>query len=136
LRSHVPAEFADTCTTSTFTAPALASVVCIAKDNTIVVSYTLFPDETTMTDAYELDHQIFAPDAGSETCETSGNWPSEYEYTIDGDPSGRVFCADLGTTPQMYWTDTRFSILTWSLFSGEGTHEDMYLFWQADSGPY
>jgi hypothetical protein len=136
LRSHVPELIVDSCTTSSAAAPALASLLCTANDNSIVVSYTLYPDPTSMETAYELDHSLYAPDAGSDTCETAANWPSEYEYTIGGTPAGRVFCADLATTPEMYWTDTRFNILTWALFSGDGTREDMYAFWRDDSGPY
>lgn len=136
LRSHVPPAIVDSCSTSPVGAPALASVLCTANDNSIVVSYTLYADTTSMETAYDANRAIFAPDAGSDTCETSTNWPSEYSYTIGGTPSGRVFCADLGTTPEMYWTDTRFNILSWALFSAAGTREDMYAFWRDDSGPY
>jgi hypothetical protein len=136
LRSHVPELIVDSCTTSSAAEPALASLLCTAHDSSIVVSYTLYGDTNFMETAYEADRAIFAPDAGSDTCETSANWPSEYEYTIGGTPSGRVFCADLATTPEMYWTDTRFNILSWALFSGDGTREDMYAFWRDESGPY
>jgi hypothetical protein len=136
LRSHVPELIVDSCTTSSAAEPALASLLCTANDSSIVVSYTLYADTTSMETAYEANRAIFAPDAGSDTCATSANWPSEYEYTVGGTPSGRVFCADLATTPEMYWTDTRFNILTWALFSGDGTREDMYAFWRDDSGPY
>jgi len=137
LRTHVPTEIAESCTSSVAIAPALASVVCTARDNTIVVTYVLYPDATTMSDAYEIDRQIFAGDeAGSETCENADNWPSEYEYTIADEPSGRVLCVEFGTTPEMYWTDTRFNILSWALSAGSGSPKDMYEFWQAESGPY
>ena len=136
LRSHVPADIVATCSSSVVLAPALASVVCTASDSNVLVSYTLYPDTLSMTAAYEAERAIFAPQTGTAGCADPDNWPAEVAYTIEGDLSGRVFCADLDTIPQMYWTDERFNIMSWALIAGAGSREDLYAFWHDESGPY
>lgn len=135
LRSHVPPDFAATCTTTPVTAPALAGVICFANDSSVVVNYQLYPDETTMTGAYDANRQLYAADAGSASCSDSDNWPSAYDYTIGGEPAGSVFCADFFGFTQIYWTDTRFNILSWASMIA-GTRDETYEFWLNDSGPY
>jgi hypothetical protein len=134
LRSHVPTDFAATCTTTPVTPPVLAGVLCFAND-TVIVNYQLFPDEATMTAAYGANRQLYASDAGSASCSDSDNWPSAYDYRIGGEPAGSIFCADFFGFTQMYWTDTRFNILSWASVFG-GTRDDLYEFWHSDSGPY
>jgi hypothetical protein len=137
LLSHVPPAIADTCTSSIGTAGALAAVTCTAGDNSaIVVTYTLFPDQTSMQTEYDSEKEVFAADAGSDTCEKSRNWPSEYGYTIQNEHVGRVFCASFVGIPEMYWTDERYSILSSALTIDAANQGALYSFWANESGPY
>ena len=136
LLSHVPTAIVDSCTSVPPIAPVLAAVVCFVTEASISVNYALYPDAASMDASYAGSRQIFAADAGAESCEDADNWPAEYEYTIGGEPSGRVFCVDTFGLLQMYWTDTRFNILSWASMAVDPSRDGLYAFWEQESGPY
>jgi hypothetical protein len=136
LMTHVPDSHKDTCTPVDVAEGALAEVGCSAgTDGNIFVTYTLYPDAASMQAAYDAAVEIYRSDANSTTCSDGANWPSEYDYTIDEVPAGTVMCEDSFELPEMWWTDTRYNILSNSFSALGATREEMYTFWHDESGP-
>jgi hypothetical protein len=136
LLGHVPTDLRDSCNSSDPTGNELATVTCNTSDLSIFVTYTSYPDQASMQSAYDGDKLAFGSGAGSNSCSSADNWPAEYGYSISGTHAGRLLCASLIGIPQLYWTDERFNILSFAISVFGETPEQMYTFWQNDSGPY
>jgi hypothetical protein len=137
LLAHVPEDFRDSCTPSVAVTPAMSSLNCnTGFERGIYMSYTQYPDVTSMNAAYQFYVNAYGEGAGSDLCSNADNWPSEIGYTIDNEEAGRVLCSEFGTLPAMFWTDENLNILTWMFGIGEVTRDDMYDFWSNEAGPF
>ena len=137
LLAHVPQDFRDSCTPTVAVTPAIASLNCnTGFERGIFMSYTSYPDTTSMNTDYQLYVTAFGTGAGNGTCETSSDWPAEGSYTIDNVEAGRLLCVDSGGVPTMWWTDERLNILSSSFGVGDVTADDMWSFWANEAGPF
>ena len=64
---------------------------------------------------------------------TTDRWPSEHEYTLEGQPIGRYLCDNDGP-PSITWTDDRLYILAVAT-SPTGDSDRLVSFWATEAGP-
>jgi hypothetical protein len=141
LLLHVPEALRGTCIPGGFAEPVLASVDCTPSTD-VSVSYALYANATDVADAYdrafaraEIDRdsgRCYDEDDGTFTATTDA-WPSEHEYTSNGEPIGRFLC-DVGDPPSITWTDDRLYILAVAT-SPTGDSERLVSFWATEAGP-
>lgn len=134
LLSHVPPQLRDTCRLDPGTAPGLATASCEADNGEILATYFLYPDESAMSAAYDGFVATSEIERDSGRCADPATWPSEGQFSVAGQPVGRVLCLQIADAPTLYWTDSRLLILTSAIHLGSDA-ERLFRFWETEAGP-
>jgi len=138
LLEHVPEDLRDSCTPREIVPPAISTLSCSTGfERGIAVTYSQYPDTASMETAYEFQVQLWGgANVGNDQCSDTSTWPTELGYTVEDEPYGRLLCYELGTSPQIRWTDTKLNVLSWTFGLVNVTKDEIYDFWDSEAGPY
>jgi hypothetical protein len=132
LLSHVPSDLRDTCIRAELREREIASVQCSPNRGASVVFYNQYPTAQGATAQYEVLRSAYdVPRASGDV----GACPHEGGLTVDGESTGRVFCA-LNDSGQEFlaWSNRPLAIQTEATIADGATVEDFWDWWTT-AGP-
>ncbi|MEX2546869.1 MAG: hypothetical protein WD830_03675 [Chloroflexota bacterium] len=142
LLPHIPEAVRDSCVASEPLEPILAIVSCSVGDGEVAVEYAMYPNRDSMYAAYnervrvaaiETDSGLCYTDDGDSISATTGRWPAENPYSVDGSAAGRYLCRGL-EFPTIAWTND--SLLIMGIATADPAFVDhLVTFWVNESGP-
>ena len=139
LLAMIPAGFASSCEVAPLLQGAVAAASC--DDGDQLVEYTLFPDVTTLGQAFSIV-QAGRPLSGT-SCATDRE--ASQSYTVEGTATGKMVCflehELLATRSVIWWTNDQLLVLAKATREDISTSEKeaadltLYEWWRTSGGP-